>query len=168
MFCVDATDLKNDPDLQKDSMVFESFGNSNNKWIRSKGRAKWHALLPQRRQRFGLPHYDYYFKHYYNDTQNYLNMVEQIAFATTLLKQRDINHIFIADRGTLFNPLSEGKVMVNILKTANWLTFGKHKGLIDYISLNPELTVSKEDMHLSVNGHKHIAELLHNKIKEIL
>jgi hypothetical protein len=58
--------------------------------------------------------------------------------------------------------------MVNILKTANWLTFGKHKGLIDYISLNPELTVSKEDMHLSVNGHKHIAELLHNKIKEIL
>jgi hypothetical protein len=167
MFGMDKDTMKS-MDIESDSLLYPSHSNDDDLvWVRSKGPPKKWISIPSLNNNYGRPYYDYYFKNYYFDQHRHLEDMENILLIKLLLEKNDINYMFTAHDTTFLNKnYSESKKTLSMITDANWI-LPNNMGRIEISNMN-EWHISKDDQHFSIDGHKQIAKLLENEIKNTI
>lgn len=125
-------------------------------WIRSVGKQDgiWDGNFNYHHT-FGNKYYDTYFQQYYNEYIAKLELFQKISSLHSILKERNIKHIFTSNKNILFT----------LHNNINWF-YPDHLGIVDYTK-HANLAISDTNCHLTNDGHKIVANLFVDYLNEL-
>jgi hypothetical protein len=125
-------------------------------WIRSMGKKDgvWDGNFNYRHT-FGNEYYDTYFQRYYNEYISKLELFQKISSLHGILKDRNIRHIFTANKNIFFTLHND----------INWF-YPEHLGIVDYTK-HANLDISDTNCHLTDEGHEILANLFVSYLNEL-